>query len=88
MILPGCNLIHGAKRAEEIRKLVCAHPIKTPFGSSSVTISIGVTVGCDNKRSVCDLLREADLSLYAAKKNGRNRVEVFTAGQAAGASQS
>src|SRR5436309_6436354 len=68
LILPGCNLVHGAKRAEEIRKLVCAHPIKTPFGSSSVTISIGVTVGCSDKRSVCELLREADLSLYAAKK--------------------
>ena len=88
LILPGCNVIHGAKRAEEIRKLVCAHPIKTPFGTSSVTISIGVTAGCDDKRSVCDLLRDADLSLYAAKKNGRNRVEVFTAGHAAGAGQS
>lgn len=88
LILPGCNLINGAKRAEEIRKLVCAHPIKTPFGTSSATISVGVTVGCDDKRSVCDLLREADVSLYAAKKNGRNRVEVFTAGQSAGAGQS
>lgn len=45
-------------------------------------ISLGVTVTSpDRAHSVSDLLHEADVSMYAAKKNGRNRVELFSARQ-------
>jgi diguanylate cyclase (GGDEF)-like protein len=78
LILPGCNLTNGHRRADDIRKLVEQEPISTPGGQTSVTISMGVTA--TEASRVCspsEFLREADVSLYAAKKNGRNRVEVF-----------
>jgi diguanylate cyclase (GGDEF)-like protein len=90
LILPGCNLTAGARRADGIRHLVEKDPINTPFGTSSATISMGVTATTSSRdRSVAEFLREADVSLYAAKTNGRNRVEIFSsAARSAGAGQS
>jgi two-component system cell cycle response regulator len=90
LILPGCNLTNGAKRADRIRNLIAQDPISTPFGTNSVTISMGVTAtGPYRDCSVAEFLREADIGLYAAKRNGRNRVEVFTpAANSTGAGQS
>jgi len=82
IILPGCGLTTGARRADEIRNLVAKDPIFTPLGTTSATVSLGVTVTSpDRAHSVSDLLHEADVSMYAAKKNGRNRVELFSARQ-------
>jgi two-component system, cell cycle response regulator len=79
ILLPGCNLENGARRADTIRSLVCKDPIQTPFGTASVTLSMGVTeTSACRKCSVSEFLHEADLSLYEAKKKGRNRVEVFS----------
>jgi diguanylate cyclase (GGDEF)-like protein len=90
IILPGCNLADGARRADVIRTLVAKDPIQTQFGSSSITISMGVTATSSVRDlSVTEILREADMSLYTAKKNGRNRVEIFTpAATSTGAGQS
>jgi two-component system, cell cycle response regulator len=80
IILPSCELSTGARRADEIRNMVAKNPILTPFGTTSATVSMGVTVTSPvGDHSVSDLLYEADVSMYAAKKNGRNRVELFSA---------
>ena len=89
IILPGCSLGAGARRADSIRNLVGKDRIQTPYGEVSATISMGVSETSVRGRSVTEFLREADVSLYAAKKNGRNRVEIFSAAaQATGAGQS
>jgi len=46
--------------------------------SMSVTVSIGVAVG--RYETADQLLRDADLALYAAKAAGRNRYTLFDAG--------
>lgn len=75
IILPGCELTTGARRADEIRNLIAKDPIFTPFGTTTATISVGVTATSDRSHSVVDLVRQADVSMYAAKNAGRNRVE-------------
>lgn len=75
IILPGCDLTTGARRADELRNLVAKDPIFTPFGTTTATVSLGVTAACNRECSVSDLLREADVCMYSAKKKGRNRVE-------------
>jgi len=90
IILPGCGLDAGARRADAIRCKVAKEPIATGFGAAPTTISMGVTATDSMRdRSVAEFLREADMSLYAAKNNGRNRVEIFSASaKAAGSGQS
>jgi diguanylate cyclase (GGDEF)-like protein len=79
LILPGCDVKVGARRADEIRNIVAKDPITTAFGTASATVSMGVTATTSARdHSVSDFLREADVSMYTAKKNGRNRVEVFS----------
>jgi two-component system, cell cycle response regulator len=80
LILPGCDLESGARRADSIRNLVGKDRIATAFGEASATISIGVTASTEKRdRPASEFLHEADLSLCAAKKKGRNRVEIFSA---------
>ena len=57
----------------------CRTPVKP------TTVSIGVAVA-ESATSSESLLRRADLALYQAKRNGRNRAEetVATAGEAVG----
>jgi diguanylate cyclase (GGDEF)-like protein/PAS domain S-box-containing protein len=45
--------------------------------SFSCTVSIGVASTSDSQRDPHELLREADLALYRAKDNGRDRAELF-----------
>lgn len=76
LILPGCNLATTMRRADEIRRLVSAGEITTVKGSRRVTISMGVTsAGCMGQKNAEVLLNEADVALYRAKENGRDRVE-------------
>jgi diguanylate cyclase (GGDEF)-like protein len=86
IILPGCDMRTGLRRANEVRNLVSKAPIATPFGTASATVSMGVTVtSSGDDHTVADLLHEADVAMYLAKRNGRNRVEVFSsAARAAG----
>lgn len=76
LILPGCNLANTTKRAEDLREYVSSKPV-TAFGSDRmITVSMGVSAWDETSNSdVGTLISLADLGLYKAKENGRNRVE-------------
>jgi len=75
IVLPGCDEKSALAQGERVRQTFAASPFVAGTHSVGVTCSIGVSsrthpAGCDSHA----LLREADLALYAAKNQGRNRV--------------
>jgi len=75
LVMPGCDLMSALIRADQIRSFVSGSPITTTAGPVVTTLSMGVAVGDGGiETQVQDILRQADLGLYQAKKAGRNRV--------------
>jgi diguanylate cyclase (GGDEF)-like protein len=77
-ILPESDRTNATGAAERLRSAIAAHSFAVGQTPIQVTVSIGVVVGHSNsaEQTVEDLLAAADSALYAAKNNGRNRVEV------------
>ena len=72
--LKGANLV-----AERLRTSINSLEFAGPLIGLKITVSIGVAaIPNDKISSVSDLIRLADDALYAAKHNGRNRVESST----------
>ncbi len=75
IVLPGCDLAAGLVRADQIRVTIGAVPIRTSRKERAVTVSMGIAVSNSGDLDVERLLNQADVALYEAKRNGRNRVE-------------
>jgi len=52
-------------------------PLEFAGGSLVISLSMGVTAASKSTTSAGELLRNAELAMYAAKTSGRSRVEVF-----------
>lgn len=75
VILPGTDMPGAMMLAERVRAKVQA---LAPFAGDedSVTVSVGVSVYTPGtQQSLAQVLSAADVALYRAKANGRNRVE-------------
>jgi two-component system, cell cycle response regulator len=61
--------------AERLRQQVAGTPFRLPDGTTiDVTVSIGVASAGIEDVNADDLIKRADIALYQAKQNGRNRV--------------
>ena len=75
IIAPGCDLALAEKLAERVRTSVGGEPVDVGNESTSISLSLGVTLG--TAESDPEFLVElADTAMYQAKRKGRNRVEV------------
>lgn len=76
IILMAETSIDNAERAaERLRKIVEGHPWKIEEQNVTVTISAGVAaIDKNNLLVLNELIRRADIALYAAKGRGRNSV--------------
>jgi diguanylate cyclase (GGDEF)-like protein len=74
LVIPGCDLATSVRRANQIRESISLQPISTPAGETTVTLSMGVTIA-ESPADMEQLVNRADIALYKAKHNGRNRVE-------------
>jgi two-component system, cell cycle response regulator len=76
VVLPGCNIESAFLQAERIREAFAAAPFVAGPQTVQVTCSIGASSRVmASERDEDAPLREADLALYRAKAEGRNRVE-------------
>ncbi len=79
VVVPAVDGPGAMALAERIRRIVESQPVRMPSGEVNVTVSLGVAVSADPKRTDArDLLRLADEALYRAKNGGRNRSELAT----------
>ena len=78
VVLEGTPLAGAAVVAEKLRRVIADSSIRFPAGTTSVTVSIGVSgleaVASRKEATVESLLQQADRHLYISKENGRNRV--------------
>jgi diguanylate cyclase (GGDEF)-like protein len=84
VVLPGAPLARAVDVFERLRERVEAHRCLLPDGTSlAVTVSIGVAAA--PPYALDALLQQADESLYAAKRGGRNQLRLApTAGPGPG----
>jgi diguanylate cyclase (GGDEF)-like protein/PAS domain S-box-containing protein len=62
--------------AERVRAAL-ERPVKVDGNELAVTVSVGIAISADHRRTAEELLRDADTALYRAKDKGRSRWEVF-----------
>ena len=76
LIFPECNKNDAMITAEKIRLAINTKPITIPQGKLHVTASFGVTtINSAKENDISAIITIADKALYAAKANGRNRLE-------------
>lgn len=76
IVLPHTELEDARFVAERTRALVEAEAVRFGERTIAATASIGVATLESGGESLDDVVAKADRALYAAKENGRNRVEV------------
>ena len=75
LVLPGGDERTAVAIAESLRVAVAeAHP-----AGRTITCSFGVATSTGTEVRLASLWKASDIALYAAKRAGRNRVEVFNA---------
>jgi diguanylate cyclase (GGDEF)-like protein len=74
VLLPHTDHVAAVTVAERIREAIASTVVSNGSAGCPVTASIGVAILRHGDAGT--LLRKADAALYAAKANGRNRVEV------------
>jgi len=79
ILMPETPLAGAAILAERLRVELARLAVDTTGGALRFTVSAGVAArgGCD--AGITDILQRADSALYAAKHDGRNRIQVLAA---------
>lgn len=80
VLLPGTGLDGALAAAQRLCQMVAAQPVEVDGVPIHYTVSAGVAVMEPDVDGLDALLKRADLALYAAKAQGRNRVEVWRPG--------
>ena len=74
LIMPGIDADEAYPRFDAVCRAIADHDWSPITGTLPVTASIGVALAPADGQQSSDLLRAADVRLYVAKRDGRNRV--------------
>ena len=78
VVLPEVNKKDAVQKAEKVRESIESEKyFYTENDHLRITISIGVATFSEDASNDTELIAAADKALYAAKRNGRNRVEAY-----------
>lgn len=76
-ILADCDLEASTRVAERFRSTISNCDVRETLGNDrKITVSVGVCWIADGSCEIEEAFEMADSAMYAAKKNGRNRVEL------------
>lgn len=73
-LLPDCSLKKALELAEAVRERIAEQTVILRRKKTRITASIGVALFSKDAQNVKELIHKADLALYQAKTEGRNRV--------------
>lgn len=76
IVLLETELDHATQTAERLRTALGQELVSTTSGTIRFTVSIGVATMSQPDGNISELLNRADVALYKAKQQGRNRVIV------------
>lgn len=76
VVLDRVDAAQAVKAGERMRAAIAEAPFVANGSELTITVSVGIATLTATDSSFDDLLRRADQALYAAKGNGRNRVEL------------
>ena len=82
VLLAGCQSDAGQAVAQKLRETVRAFRFVWKNTTFELGVSIGMVTVTSESKGVPDLLSAADMACHLAKEQGRNRVHVFSAGDA------
>ncbi|MAA66493.1 MAG: sensor domain-containing diguanylate cyclase [Alteromonadaceae bacterium] len=75
------NQVNGAEGCEKVARSILntiTQPMRVPSGELVITSSIGITLAPVDGKSYDELLKNADMAMYRAKKAGRNNLQFFS----------
>jgi len=74
VLLPDCSRQKVLELSEEVRRQISEKTVILRREKTQVTVSIGIATFPHDAQNMQELIHKADLELYRAKENGRNRV--------------
>jgi diguanylate cyclase (GGDEF)-like protein len=77
LLFPDTSSRNAMYAAAKLGNRVAQHEFAHGDQKFNVTVSIGISQSRDDDAGIDDILKRADIALYHAKANGRNRIVVF-----------
>ncbi|AEG16988.1 diguanylate cyclase and metal dependent phosphohydrolase [Desulfofundulus kuznetsovii DSM 6115] len=79
VILPGADQAVAVEVGERLRRAIADYPFpyRELMPGGRITVSVGVSCFPGDASSAAELIRQADEAMYNAKRNAKNRVEVW-----------
>lgn len=75
VMMPDTDLVHAKNIAERMRHAVASEPFETGLTDPlNITVSVGISINELDDDTPEQMMKRADIALYRAKREGRNRI--------------